>query len=373
MRRYSLTLALALIVAVSGIAYAAGVIDGDENAELFEAESGPPLDLESAYLAALESNPDAVDAVGALTTFRTKHVPGRAFGFEHGNSAGSSTGCAYRTTTGNSLLSATVELPIGAVVTSFSAHIRDTDAGGGENVQVNLVRTTQAGTDTPVASNLGTATSSGSSGPAEYSATVNATVGQNEFWYLEAVGTDSNEQVCGVEIFYNVPAEYAELVLTPLTPCVVYDSRPGQGGEGKFAANETRTVNFIGETTDLSGQGGSATGCGVPDLVGIGGTCIFVCEKPVKAVAMNIVAINPDSGGQAKMWPSDESEPTQGALVNYIPGGNNSNATIVAIGQCTGFLPSVCADDIDIKSGSNGSHIRLVVTGYFTHSVHIEG
>jgi len=53
----------------------------------------------------------------------------------------------------------------------------------------------------------------------------------------------------------------AGLVYTPLTPCVLLDTR--QTG-APFSADEFRTLQVRGPGTDYSEQGGSETGCGIP-------------------------------------------------------------------------------------------------------------
>src|SRR5687767_7129295 len=98
-----------------------------------------------------------------------------------------------------------------------------------------------------------------------------------------------------------------DLVLVTVNPCVIFDTRPSQGGTGAFAAEEERSFHIVGSTRDFPGQGGTGKGCGVPGWNG----------GPVaRAVFINYVAIEPQGAGQLKAWATDRGEPAQGALVN---------------------------------------------------------
>lgn len=349
----------------SGMALAGGgAADAQAEPDVPDGPRAPGLDQQEAMLAALEADEAlGLEAVPDLTAFYTKHVSPMDFGLPFGTAGMSWAGfCAYDQ--GGNLFNAGIELPVGAEITSISAHMDDLDSAS--NMSVQLWRVTQSGNGAEVTDALATASSTGSGGNQEVSAAVPGpeVVEANEFFHLLVTGSDSNERVCGVEVFYRIPSDHADLVFTPVEPCRIYDSRTSQGGPGAFSANQTRTFNIIG-SGNFSSQGGSATGCALP---GITGNCFISCSKVTKAVAVNLVSISPSSAGQAQMWdPSDA--PPSGALVNYIPGGNNSNATIVGISQCTGFLPSSCPADISVRNVSTGTaNLALVVTGYYTYA-----
>src|SRR5687768_5341329 len=90
----------------------------------------------------------------------------------------------------------------------------------------------------------------------------------------------------------------SDLVLVTVNPCVVFDTRPTQGGTGAFTAGETRTFHVVGSTANFSGQGGTAGGCGVPAWSG---------GQPVaKAVFINFVAIEPQGQGTVKAWAANK-------------------------------------------------------------------
>src|SRR5439155_14966640 len=80
-----------------------------------------------------------------------------------------------------------------------------------------------------------------------------------------AYSADNNLSNQGVAEQKDAPApdllgdSAADLVYTPVTPCRILDTRIVGG---PIAAGGQR--NFLVTGTNLSGQGGSATGCGVP-------------------------------------------------------------------------------------------------------------
>ncbi|MEO8215676.1 MAG: hypothetical protein ABI718_01190, partial [Acidobacteriota bacterium] len=153
-------------------------------------------------------------------------------------------------------------------------------------------------------------------------------------------------------------AQSGDLVYTPVNPCVAFDTRPSFGGTGAMAAGEVRMFNVVGSTNNFVGQGGQiAGGCGVPGFVG--------GSPVVRAVMINLVAIDPQGPGQLKAWASDQGEPIQGALVNFanlVPNMNNSNAAPVEVRQDNE------GNDITVRAGSSGVDVRGVVLGYFTDS-----
>lgn len=162
--------------------------------------------------------------------------------------------------------------------------------------------------------------------------------------------------VLAVLISLSAMAQSSDLVYTPLNPCVVFDTRPVFGGTGAMAAGETRTFHVVGSTNDFLAQGGQvAGGCGVPG---------FAAGSPVvRAVMINLVAIEPQGSGQLKAWATDQVEPVQGALVNYAllnPSMNNSNAVAIEVRQDSE------GGDLSVRAVSAGVNVRGVVLGYFT-------
>jgi hypothetical protein len=146
-----------------------------------------------------------------------------------------------------------------------------------------------------------------------------------------------------------------DLVFTSVTPCVAFDTRPAFGGPGKFAPEQERSFHIVGSTANFAAQGGNPGGCNVPGFAG---------EEPVvQAVFINYVAVDPEGGGTVKAWPGDESEPAQGAMVNFqalTPPMNNSNGVV------TGVRQDEQGADIRVKAKTSAVHVRGVILGYFT-------
>jgi hypothetical protein len=92
----------------------------------------------------------------------------------------------------------------------------------------------------------------------------------------------------------------ADLTYTPINPCRIVDTR---NVGGPLAPNVTR--NFVGSSANFSTQGGTATNCGMPN--------------GVRAIAMNVYAVNPTSLGFIKVWASNATEPAV-STVNYQTG-----------------------------------------------------
>lgn len=89
-------------------------------------------------------------------------------------------------------------------------------------------------------------------------------------------------------------------LLTTIAPCRLVDTRINSQ---RFTAGQTRTFDIYG---DLSAQGGSATGCGLPAFLG--------GVAQLRALALNLVAVNPAGAGNLRSWASDEAMPSASAL-----------------------------------------------------------
>ena len=130
----------------------------------------------------------------------------------------------------------------------------------------------------------------------------------------------------------------ADLVYTPLNPCRILDTR---NVGGPLAANVART--FDGYSTNFASQGGTASGCGIPNSVA--------------ALALNVYAVNPTGLGFIKVWPANGAEPAV-STVNYQAG-------LVAI--ATGALVPVDAASSNRFSAKSPVVVDFVadVVGYF--------
>src|SRR5258706_3819739 len=81
----------------------------------------------------------------------------------------------------------------------------------------------------------------------------------------------------------NLGDSQADLVYTPVTPCRIIDTRLAGG---PIAGGTTRSFRVTG--TDLSAQGGSATGCGIPSGPATAAVINFVAVKTPAARALSI-------------------------------------------------------------------------------------
>ncbi len=142
-----------------------------------------------------------------------------------------------------------------------------------------------------------------------------------------------------------------KLRFVPVAPCRILDTRPGGL---RLAANAENSFRAL--APDLSAQGGSPTGCGLPP---------FDPTNPsVRAIAVNFVAISPTGGGgNLKAWAADQSEPAT-TVLNFqtlTPNLNIANQITLAL-RTTGL-----ATDPDFKVKAARS-IDLVgdVVGYYT-------
>ncbi len=131
----------------------------------------------------------------------------------------------------------------------------------------------------------------------------------------------------------------ADLTYTPINPCRILDTRATVAGP--LAANVART--FDGYSTNFATQGGTASGCGIPN--------------GVAALAMNVYAVNPTNLGFIKVWPANGTEPDV-STVNYQPG-------ITAI--ATGTLVPVDAANSNRFTAKSPATVDFIadVVGYF--------
>lgn len=138
------------------------------------------------------------------------------------------------------------------------------------------------------------------------------------------------------------------LTFVPDGPCVLFDTRQSQGG--KLSAGETRGFDVDGG--NLSAQGGAQFGCVGP----------FPLPVPtIEAVALNLVAISPDGGGNLKAWPAAQAE-ASGGIVNYqalSPPMNNSNAFPIEIAT------DGAGKEIKVKANGAAVHVRGIYLGYY--------
>src|SRR5262245_40369913 len=135
-----------------------------------------------------------------------------------------------------------------------------------------------------------------------------------------------------------------DLLYTPVTPCRILDTRLAGGA---IEAGTTRS--FLVTGGDLSAQGGSATGCGIPS----GST----------AAMINFVAVNPAGAGNLRLTPFGAPMPLA-AIVNYavVPGLNIANGLAVTICDPS---TTACVSDFTIQADVRATNLVADVQGYF--------
>lgn len=308
----------------------------------------------------------------------TKFIPGSAFvplnqsGQWHDAFEYTSGGCIYPdSSSGGSVTTgyASIELPDGALLLSATALVYDSDSG---HVEVSLrdvdvtatttlvvgggVSTSWSKTDEGILVSDSTDGTPGWDGlyldvdPDVIVGSIPGTFVFSRIYHLVGARVNfsrndagSNLQLCGLLVSYQVPATGDNQTFTPLEPCRIFDSRPGNGGSGKLAANETRTLAVSGDTS-LGGQAGEGD-CGVPTAA--------------TAVQVNFVAVNPDGYGSLKLWATGDPEPA--GLLAYHPTPNFWNGSgVVPVALSAG------QKSMDIKANGQGTHVYIAVTGYMS-------
>jgi hypothetical protein len=136
-----------------------------------------------------------------------------------------------------------------------------------------------------------------------------------------------------------------DLVFVPVTPCRIIDTRLAGG---IIAAGATR--NFLASGGPFTGQGGSASSCGIP-------------YGPATAVVINFVAVGPAGAGDLRVTPFGSALPVA-SVINYaaIPGLNIANGINVKI--CDPAA-SACPVDIAVQAEVSATHLVADVYGYY--------
>lgn len=140
-----------------------------------------------------------------------------------------------------------------------------------------------------------------------------------------------------------------DMTFHTIPPCTVVDTRLAGGA---FNAGEIRAYNVVGSSS-FTGQGGSATGCGVPGFSN--GTA------QVQAVALNITALTPAGNGNIAANAADQA--LGGSVVNFMAGQNVANTAPVAVAQTTGV------NDFKLQVNVSSSHVLVRVFGYYSKPV----
>ncbi len=136
------------------------------------------------------------------------------------------------------------------------------------------------------------------------------------------------------------------LVYFPVPTCTVV--RTPLSAAGKMATNEIRDFVVRGVGKDLSSQGGSKTGCGVP--------------TEAESIVVTIQAQAPNGSGRLKAWAADAPFP-RGWLVDYKRTADKLkflNSSVLDL-----CLAAGCANDFKVRTERAATHVRIEVLGYF--------
>ncbi len=143
---------------------------------------------------------------------------------------------------------------------------------------------------------------------------------------------------------------FQDLVYTPVTPCRIVDTR--RAVAGALAAGDVRLFDV--DASDLSDQGGSLTGCGIPFAV-------------AQAVEMTIVAVQPAGPGFLTAFGLTQQPKTSvlnyagndviadTAIIPVVPGGGPdfamfSLATTNVVVDVLGFFAASSATRLDCQT-----------------------
>jgi hypothetical protein len=130
-----------------------------------------------------------------------------------------------------------------------------------------------------------------------------------------------------------------DLVFTPLASCNLLDTR---NAGGVFTAGVSR--HFKGSGANFTGQGGSATNCGIPD-------------NPT-ALLLGVTAVNPVNKGYFKLWPYQTTQPASSSM-SYGPTQNSRNDIVLKVSQGLSY-------DFSAAASTSGGHLLVSVLGYYS-------
>jgi hypothetical protein len=145
-------------------------------------------------------------------------------------------------------------------------------------------------------------------------------------------------------------ASSSDMVFTPVTPCRLLDTRLAGGA---IAANSQR--NFLVAAANLSGQGGSATGCGVP--------------TDATAAVVNFTVVSPTGPGNLRAYATANPQPAAPLAATMTFGAVAgldalSNGTVVPLcDRATTTCPGT--GDMRIQLSGSSAHVVADVLGYF--------
>jgi hypothetical protein len=167
----------------------------------------------------------------------------------------------------------------------------------------------------------------------------------------ELLATGAGGSIYGLAQTNAFGSTAADLLYTPVTPCRVLDTRASAGG---ILSPGAKQAFLVAGSTGFSGQGGNASGCGVPD----GAT----------AVAINFGATQSAGPGNLRSyaWAASATAPNA-AVLNY---GNLASVGLVTVPNGS-IVPlcdpaaGTCTFDIYLETFASATHVVADVVGYF--------
>jgi len=147
------------------------------------------------------------------------------------------------------------------------------------------------------------------------------------------------------------------LVYEPVEPCRLLDTRSPTATGGNLVAGTAQSFDAYG--ADLSAQGGSATGCEHPRAA--------ENLAPV-AIAANVTAVGLAASGAGNIvaYPTGAQTAPTASLVNFRPGTNIANSTIIALCEPGSATDTKCdPGDFDLLANFSGVPAVIDVQGYF--------
>lgn len=138
------------------------------------------------------------------------------------------------------------------------------------------------------------------------------------------------------------------LVYFPVPNCRLVNTSRTE--EGKFGATENREFVARGETTDYSGQGGVANGCGIPE--------------EAEAIAVNIWGFDHEGFGYLRAGASGKDLGGNfAAVVHFTDSDETRYMNAMILDVCDN---SACTSDFQIETrGKAQTHVAIDVKGYF--------
>lgn len=160
-----------------------------------------------------------------------------------------------------------------------------------------------------------------------------------------------------------------ERKFVPIAPCRVADTRGGTS-PGKIQPNSVKGFDAFGG--NLSAQGGSGSGCGIPSYA--------------EALEMNITAVDPDGTGFLRGAaqnsylilngdPGTSQTLPNATLVNYSTALNASNAVTLPLCYSSGgFTLFACSGGKEFRLGAftEATHVVVDAVGYYLTPVFAE-